>query len=186
MPLSLPLPLSNLVLLEFDSDSDPDSDSDSGILSLSPRRQDRQGIFRLVAIIVILNPSLRSLRLCESPLLSHHFVNFASFNRDSSSYSQIDLWFFRIWITIMIHDGRLNRSALHPGIRQVGESPRELSDSAGCSRYSGRRCRRRTTQVGSGRGPFRVPSVGSGYGGSVKGRYHRERSFPGRPIPTLS
>ena len=32
---------------------------------LSPRRQDRQGIFRLVAMIGILIHSLRSLRLCE-------------------------------------------------------------------------------------------------------------------------
>ena len=32
---------------------------------LSPRRSDRQGNFRIVAVIIILIPSLRSLRLCE-------------------------------------------------------------------------------------------------------------------------
>ena len=47
----------------------------------SPRRQDRQGNLRLVAIIVIPNPSLRPLRLRESPLLSHHIINVTPFNR---------------------------------------------------------------------------------------------------------
>ena len=34
---------------------------------LSPRRSDLQGQFRIVAVIIILIPSLRSLRLCEIP-----------------------------------------------------------------------------------------------------------------------